>query len=217
MRRGSKVVGVSGDIVHDWFVSQRRPTFYVPLAQDVGLSVSFVVRTTGDPLAVAGELRRAVTAADPDQPILELRSMEKVVADKVGGINYLARALAIMGGIALVLALMGVYSLIAYVAARRTQEFGVRMALGATRWQVVRLNIRHALVITGIGLAAAPGSPSPWPGDGVGAVRPGVARRAAHGGVGADPRPHRTAGRPSSSMAGRGSRSDGSTQNLLIS
>jgi len=152
-----EVVGVSGDIVHDWFVSQRRPTFYVPLAQEVGLSVSFVVRTTGDPLAVAGELRRAVTAADPDQPILELRSMEKVVADKVGGINYLARALAIMGGIALVLALMGVYSLIAYVAARRTQEFGVRMALGATRWQVISLNIRHALVITGIGLAAGTG------------------------------------------------------------
>ncbi len=58
-----------------------------------------------------------------------------------------------MGGIALVLALMGVYSLIAYLAARRTQEFGVRMALGATRWQVIRLNVRQALVITGLGLA----------------------------------------------------------------
>ena len=79
--------------------------------------------------------------------------MEQVVADKVGGIVYLARALAVMGGIALVLALMGVYSLIAYLAARRTQEFGVRMALGATRWQVIRLNVRQALVITALGLA----------------------------------------------------------------
>ena len=105
------------------------------------MSVSFVVRTTGDPLDLAGELRRAVAAADPDQPMLELRRMDQVVADKVGGINYLARALAVMGAIALLLALMGVYSLIAYVAARRTQEFGVRMALGATRWQVVRLTI----------------------------------------------------------------------------
>lgn len=148
-----EVVGVSGDIMHDWFMNQRRPTFYRPYAQDPSLTMSIVVRTTGDPLHVAGELRRAVTAADPDQPVLQLRSMERVVADKVGGVNYLARALAAMGGIALLLALMGVYSLIAYLAARRTQEIGVRMALGATRWQVIALNIRQALVITGLGLA----------------------------------------------------------------
>ena len=148
-----EVVGVTGDIVHDWFMNQRRPTFYLPVAQDAGLTMSFVVRTTGKPLDVAGELRRAIATADPDQPILELRTMDQVVADKVGGINYLARALAIMGGIAMVLALMGVYSLIAYLAARRTQEFGVRLALGATRWQLIRLNIRQALVITGLGLA----------------------------------------------------------------
>jgi ABC-type antimicrobial peptide transport system permease subunit len=114
--------------------------------------MSVVVRTTGDPLRVAGELRRAVTAADPDQPVLELRSMEQVVADKVAGINYLARALAAMGGIALLVALLGVYGLIAYLAAQRTQEIGVRMALGATRGQVIALTIRQALVITSLGL-----------------------------------------------------------------
>ena len=96
-------------------------------------------------------------AADPDQPILQLRSMEQVIADKVGGINYLARALAAMGGIALLLALTGVYSLIAYLAARRTQEIGVRMALGATRWQVITLNVRQALLITTLGLGAGAG------------------------------------------------------------
>jgi putative ABC transport system permease protein len=148
-----EVIGVSGDILHDWFMNQRAPTLYRPVAQDAGLSVAFVVRTSGNPLDLAGELRRAVMAADPDQPIHELLSMERVVADKVGGINYLAKALAAMGGIALVLALMGVYSLVAYIAARRTQEFGVRMALGATRWQVIRLNVHQALVITGLGLA----------------------------------------------------------------
>ena len=79
--------------------------------------------------------------------------MEQVMADKVGGIDYLAKALAAMGGIALVLALMGIYSLVAYLAARRTQEIGVRIALGATRWQVIRLNVHQALVITGLGLA----------------------------------------------------------------
>ena len=83
--------------------------------------------------------------------------MEQVVADKVGGVTYLARALAVMSGIALLLALMGVYSLIAYLAARRTQEIGVRLALGATRWQVIRLNVHQALVITGLGLAVGTG------------------------------------------------------------
>jgi putative ABC transport system permease protein len=147
-----EIVGVTGDVMHDWFMNQRRPTFYRPYAQEPSLTMSLVARTSGDPLSVAGELRRAVAAGDPDQPILELRSMEQVVADKVGGINYLARSLAIMGGIALLLALTGVYSLIAYLAARRTQEIGLRMALGATRGQVIALNVRQALVITGLGL-----------------------------------------------------------------
>ena len=191
-----EVVGVSGDIMHDWFMNQRRPTFYRPVAQDAGLSLAIVVRTTGNPLDMAGELRRAVTAADPDQPILELRSMEQVVADKVGGIVYLARALAVMGGIALVLALMGVYSLIAYLAARRTQEFGVRMALGATRWQVIRLNVRQALVITGLGLAMGTGHRHrAGPRDGVGALRSGVTRGAADRGDGRRRRRHRAGGR----------------------
>lgn len=148
-----EVVGLAGDIMHDWFMQQRRPTFYRPVAQDPPFMMAFTVRTFGDPLAVAGELRRAIGVADPDQPILQLATMEQVVEDKVGGIAYLARALAAMSGIALVLSMMGVYSLIAYLASRRTQEIGVRMALGATRWQVVRLTIIHALVITGLGLA----------------------------------------------------------------
>lgn len=152
-----EVVGVSGDIMRDWFMQQRQPTFYRPMHQDASLSLAFTVRTNGNPLDLAGELRRAVTSADADQPILALRSMDRVVADKVGGINYLARALAMMSGIALVLALMGVYSLIAYFAARRTQEFGVRMALGATNWQIIRLNLTQALLITGIGLAVGTG------------------------------------------------------------
>jgi putative ABC transport system permease protein len=148
-----EVVGLTGDIMHDWFMQQRRPTFYRPVAQDPPFTMAFTVRTFGDPLAVAGELRRAIGAADPDQPILQLATMDQVMADKVGGVTYLARALAVMSGIALVLSVMGVYSLIAYLASRRTREIGVRMALGATRWQVVRLTITHALVITALGLA----------------------------------------------------------------
>jgi putative ABC transport system permease protein len=147
-----EVVGVSADVLHDWFMSQRRPTVYEPVAQDPSLSLAFALRTNGDPLALAGELRRAIAAADPDLPIIELRTMDQVVADKVGGIDYLAKALALMGLIALVLSLTGVYSLLAYLAARRTQEFGVRLALGATRGQVIVLTVRQAALVTLIGL-----------------------------------------------------------------
>jgi putative ABC transport system permease protein len=112
-----EVVGVSGDVLHDWFMNQRRPTVYEPVAQDPSYSFAFTLRTNGDPLAFAGELRRAIGAADPDLPISELRSMERVIADKVGGINYLAKALALMGLVALVLSLTGVYSLLAHLAA----------------------------------------------------------------------------------------------------
>jgi len=134
-------------------MNQRRPTVYEPVQQDPSLSLSFALRTNGDPLSLAGELRRAIGAADPDLPIIELRTMDKVVANKVGGIDYLAKALAVMGLIALGLALTGVYSLLAYLAARRTQEFGVRLALGASRRQVMALTLRQAVQITSVGLA----------------------------------------------------------------
>ncbi|MGE0360557.1 MAG: ADOP family duplicated permease [Vicinamibacterales bacterium] len=133
------IVGVVGDIVQDWFLGRINPTVYRPLDQDPTLRVMFAARTTGDPLRLAADVQRAVVAADPDQPIEVLASMDEVVRTKVAGINYFAKVLTVMSGIALVLALTGMYSLMAYLAARRTREIGVRVALGATRRQVVWL------------------------------------------------------------------------------
>ena len=152
-----EVVGVSGDVVQDLLLDRGSPTFYRPVAQQTPFATTFVVRTSANPLDLSGELRRAIAAADPDQPVLELRSMDQVVADRAGGIMSFARLLAVMGAVALLLALMGIYSLMAYVASRRTQEFGVRMALGATRWQVVRLSLRQAAIVTACGLVAGAG------------------------------------------------------------
>ena len=152
-----EVVGVSGDVVQDLLLDRGSPTFYRPVAQQTPFATTFVVRTSANPLDLSGELRRAIAAADPDQPVLELRSMDQVVADRAGGIMSFARLLAVMGAVALLLALMGIYSLMAYAASRRTQEFGVRMALGATRWQVVRLSLRQAAIVTACGLVAGAG------------------------------------------------------------
>jgi ABC-type antimicrobial peptide transport system permease subunit len=79
--------------------------------------------------------------------------MEEVVQDRVAGVSYLATMLTVMSGLALVLSLMGMYSLMAFLAARRTQEIGLRLALGATRRQVIALTTRHAGIVTAIGVA----------------------------------------------------------------
>ena len=141
------VVGVSGDIVHNWF-DRRLDMFYVPISQTAPYSVAFAVRTIGDPHALAGDLRRAVAAVDPDQPIAALESLDRMVEERAAGFVFIARALGIVGLIALVLSIIGIYSLMAFLTAQRTQEIGVRMALGATRWQVVRVTASRAFAIT---------------------------------------------------------------------
>ncbi len=146
------VVGVAGDVLHDWFQQRRVPTVYRPLAQDAPYALAFVVRTVGDPLSMAGDLRRAVSAVDPDQPIVGLDSMEGLIAERTSGLSFIAKALTVVSFIALVLAVTGLYSLMAFLVSRRTQELGVRMALGATCWQVIGLTTRQGLRITIAGL-----------------------------------------------------------------
>jgi putative ABC transport system permease protein len=146
------VVGISGDIVHDWFETKGRPTVYRPLAQDPPFGHSFVARTVSDPLGVASELRRAIAAADPDQPIIELKAMETLIEERAAGLVFIAGAMTVVALIALVLAVMGLYSLMSFNVSRRAQELGVRMALGATRWQVIGLTTRQGARITIVGL-----------------------------------------------------------------
>jgi putative ABC transport system permease protein len=146
------VIGVCGDIIHDWFQQRRDPTVYRPLAQDAPRAHAFVLRTIGDPLSIASDLRRAVSAVDPDQPILALETMDQLVEDRSAGLTFIANALGVVALIALALAVMGLYSLMAYMVSRRTRELGVRMALGATKWQVIGLTSGQGVRITVAGL-----------------------------------------------------------------
>jgi putative ABC transport system permease protein len=148
------VVGVVGDVLHDWFQQRRAPTVYRPLAQDAPFSHAFVVRTIGDPMNLAGDLRRAVNAHDPDLPLLTLQSMEDLIEERANGLIFLGRAVTVVAVIALLLAVMGLYSLTAFMVGRRTQELGVRIALGATRWQVIRMITWQGMRITAAGLIA---------------------------------------------------------------
>lgn len=142
------VIGVAGNTIHNWFTHRRDHTVYRPVTQDAPYAIAFTVKTVGDPSALTSDLRQAVAAADPDQPIASLASLEVMVDERAGGLAFIANALGIVALIALALSVMGIYSLMAFVTAQRTQEIGVRMALGAGRWQVIRLTTAHALRIT---------------------------------------------------------------------
>jgi putative ABC transport system permease protein len=147
------VVGVVGDVLQDWSQQRRAPTVYRPLAQDAPFTQAFVVRTVADPTGIAGDLRRAVATADPDQPIMDLKRMEDLIVDRSSGIVFLAGMLGVVAAIAFVLAITGVYSLMMFMASRRTQEIGVRMALGASWWHVIRVATAQAVRITVSGVA----------------------------------------------------------------
>jgi putative ABC transport system permease protein len=144
------VIGVTGNVVHNWFVREFEAV-YRPMSQTVPYSVAFAVRTVGDPNALAGDLRRAVAAVDADQPIATLSTLDKMVEERAAGFVFISRALGVVGLIALILSVMGIYSLMEYLTTQRTQEIGVRMALGAGRWQVVRAITKRAVGITAAG------------------------------------------------------------------
>ncbi len=125
---------------------------YFAFAQGTGGIADFVVRAQGDPNTMAPVLKRAVAAADSSQAVSTLVPVETLVSDSLAGRRLIVRMLAVFGGLALLLAIVGIYGLISYVTAQRTGEVGVRMALGAQRIDVVRLILGQALVLVVIGL-----------------------------------------------------------------
>jgi putative ABC transport system permease protein len=157
------VVGVVGNVVHNWLRPGIDRTVYRPVKQQPPLRAVFAIRTVGDPLSLAGDLRRAVAKADPDLPIAVLNSMTGGMETQASGIRFIAKSLGVVAFVAFVLAVMGIYSLMAYLTGQRTQEIGVRMALGAGGWQVIRLTTNQAIAIivagtiTGAALSAGLG------------------------------------------------------------
>jgi predicted permease len=146
------VVGVVGDIRQNTFDEGFRSTVYVPIAQAPPQTAGFVLRTSGEPLSFAAAAREAVQSVDHDQPTYDLRTLQQLNSDNASGVAYSAHMMFAFGLIALVLAVAGIYAVMAYAVMQRTHEIGVRMALGARRRDVLRMIVGSSLKLAGWGL-----------------------------------------------------------------
>jgi putative ABC transport system permease protein len=147
------VVGVVRDIRSSGFDDQPDPTTYVPFAQMPQASSAIVVRTSTDPLALASAAMARVRSIDSDEPPYDVRSLEQVISDNVSGVESSARMMMVFGFTALVLAAAGIFAVMSYSVTQRTHEIGVRMALGARRFDVLQLVVKKAITLAAIGLA----------------------------------------------------------------
>jgi len=169
---GAEIVGVVGHVKHAglgatgildqrgqiYFAISQLPDRVLPL---LGRACTFVVRAAGTPQAISESLRAASQQFDSGQVLYEFKPMTEVVSDSIAAQRFTMILLGVFAALALVLSAVGIFGVISYVTGQRTQEIGIRMALGAQRGDVLRLVLGHgmrvALLGVGIGLAAALG------------------------------------------------------------
>ena len=147
------IVGVVSDIVHNPYSREPRRMMFVPYQQAPGLWMDVGVRTAGDPLQLAPAVTAAIRSIDPEQPISDMHTLAKSLHDRAIGLNYVEVFMGIFGILALVLASVGVYGVMAYMVSEQTRDIGIRMALGAPRGGVLRMLFLRGMTTAATGLA----------------------------------------------------------------
>jgi len=147
------IVGVVGHVRHDRLDEDGRPQVYWSYQQFTQDRQALVVRTSSDPAALAQSIAAAIRSVDPEQPIYDARTLESVVDRSLAQRWLQTTLLAAFAGMALLLASVGVYGVIAYAVGQRTREFGIRLALGASRNEIVGVVMRRGAALFGIGAA----------------------------------------------------------------
>jgi putative ABC transport system permease protein len=147
------IVGVAGDILHEFVDRTAEPVIYRSYLQAPRRETDFALRVAGDPRTLLPAVRDAVNAIDPQQPLYSAHPYRKMISDSLLGLAYVAGMLAVLGGVALFLAVIGVYGLMAHAVEERIPEIGIRVALGASSRDVLWMLLRRGLMLTAAGLA----------------------------------------------------------------
>lgn len=146
------IVGVVNDVLHSGLDTKPRAEIYVPHEQFAFPTMTLVVRTEGDPAAVAPAVREAIRRLNPNLPLADVETMEQVLAGSLLKSNFVLIVLGTFSFLALALATMGLYSIMSYSVTERTQEIGVRMAIGADADDVLKMMLIRGLKLTGAGI-----------------------------------------------------------------
>jgi len=151
-----RIVGIARDI-HDREMAGDLPQMYLPYAQNPSRIMHLLVRTRGAPLDWAAAVRGAILAADRDEPVFDVKTLEEVTAETFSAQSTFGAMLSAAAGLALLLAATGIYALLAWSVSRRTREIGIRMAIGAAPSDVARMVLRQALQPAMAGVLAGAG------------------------------------------------------------
>jgi putative ABC transport system permease protein len=147
-----EIVGVVGDVKAATLDLEVPAQIYVPHAQDRGWNTfGLAVKTTGDPKAMLSQVRGVIHSLDKDQPAFEIKTMDEAFSESVARTRLIVLLFGVFSVFALALATVGIYGVIAYSVAQRTQEIGIRLALGAQRSDVLRMIITQGMILAFIG------------------------------------------------------------------